>query len=517
MNRMLDWIRRVVGRNPQVSVIIPTYNRPELLRRAITSVLKQRLRSIEVIVVDDGSSSTYAKTVCASFSDPRVSLISLQVNRGVAEARNCGARQAKAPILAFLDDDDEYDGEFLERIVGILTSINPKVDAVLATLPEGSGDLMLSQTEGVDELILSSGAGYGFSIRSKVFADSGEFDEELRVGEDTELFFRLLASGTRFAVVQSTLIRHSPQDRSRLSATTRQTDRDKLQLAIEKRCSDYLIKNPHLTPFKRQYARDLVRSGLNLNHRPLKFGNAFIAGRDVAGNKTNSTSETEENQTDLKQESREIDITASVFLILSAAGILICLFLGALKAAGNNWIIELIASGLTLLKTIISIGLAGSTLDGFLAALRGRRSKLLLASPLAAMIMLAIFYVSKFLGIYMVKRAFSTGEYAYIGFVEYMKSSIERDLGYLFVSSGKFWAALGLTLTHNFNGWDDTNPIIAIINTVTTIVPYAAVYVVGFMFGEINLAYALGVFVLAKYLFLSLVLWKLLRFDIIFR
>src|SRR5262249_41046344 len=92
---------------PQVSIIIPAYNRERTLLRALESVLKQTVRGIEVIVVDDGSTDSTADVVGKlAASEPRVRLIQSKTNRGAQAARNLGARSANGDWLSFFDSDD---------------------------------------------------------------------------------------------------------------------------------------------------------------------------------------------------------------------------------------------------------------------------------------------------------------------------------------------------------------------------------------------------------------------------
>ena len=79
--------------SPLVSVIIPTFNRAELLPRAIQSVLDQTLPDLELIVVDDGSTDDTLQ-VLQGFSDPRIRYIRHEANKGLAAARNTGIRAA---------------------------------------------------------------------------------------------------------------------------------------------------------------------------------------------------------------------------------------------------------------------------------------------------------------------------------------------------------------------------------------------------------------------------------------
>ena len=86
---------------PLVSIIIPTFNRPQFAPRAVQSALSQTLDAIEVVVVDDGSTE-----VPVFEPHPKLRVITLPANRGVANARNIGAEAARGQWISFLDDDD---------------------------------------------------------------------------------------------------------------------------------------------------------------------------------------------------------------------------------------------------------------------------------------------------------------------------------------------------------------------------------------------------------------------------
>ena len=91
----------------QVSVIIPTYRRPEFLRKAIESVLRQTFRDFELIVVDDFSGGNTSEVV-RTFTDTRIRFVQHKTRRGGAVARNTGIGKAQGKYIAFLDDDDEW-------------------------------------------------------------------------------------------------------------------------------------------------------------------------------------------------------------------------------------------------------------------------------------------------------------------------------------------------------------------------------------------------------------------------
>ena len=98
---------------PLVSVVIPTKHRPQLVVRAVRSVLAQTFDAIEAIVVIDGPDKTTEQNL-RRLDDPRVRIIQLPVSLGGGSARNAGVGQARADWVAFLDDDDEWLPQKLE-------------------------------------------------------------------------------------------------------------------------------------------------------------------------------------------------------------------------------------------------------------------------------------------------------------------------------------------------------------------------------------------------------------------
>ncbi|WP_162161302.1 glycosyltransferase family 2 protein [Afipia birgiae] len=103
-----------------VSVVIPTYRDGDALRRALVSVENQTLQPAQVIVVDDGSPDDNADKVCAASSLKTVQLITLNQNVGPGEARNAGIAASRERFIAFLDADDEWHPEKLERQMSVM-------------------------------------------------------------------------------------------------------------------------------------------------------------------------------------------------------------------------------------------------------------------------------------------------------------------------------------------------------------------------------------------------------------
>ncbi len=102
------------GRAPAVAVVVPLYNKEPYILRCLTSIQRQTFGDFEAVIVDDGSADR-GPELARRFGDRRFRVVS-QANAGVSAARNRGIRESTAPVIAFLDADDEWAPEFLETI-----------------------------------------------------------------------------------------------------------------------------------------------------------------------------------------------------------------------------------------------------------------------------------------------------------------------------------------------------------------------------------------------------------------
>ena len=96
-----------------VTVVVTTYDRPTLVKRALQSVFAQTYSSLEIIVVEDGSSTDTESWLRAQ--DSTVKYICHQMNKGLAAARNTGLKHASGEYIAYLDDDDEWKPNRIEK------------------------------------------------------------------------------------------------------------------------------------------------------------------------------------------------------------------------------------------------------------------------------------------------------------------------------------------------------------------------------------------------------------------
>jgi glycosyltransferase involved in cell wall biosynthesis len=127
-------------RNPLVTAVIPTRNRPGLVCRAVRSVLSQSLREIECIVVIDGPDLATVESL-RELRDPRLRVIALGESVGACEARNLGAQASRAEWVALLDDDDEWLPHRLERqIAALAEAVEPATMVVSRFLDRGAGN-----------------------------------------------------------------------------------------------------------------------------------------------------------------------------------------------------------------------------------------------------------------------------------------------------------------------------------------------------------------------------------------
>lgn len=167
-----------------VSVIMPVYNGADLIRDAIESILAQTYRDLELIVIDDGSKDDTAAVV-ESIEDPRIRLVR-QENQGVAASRNNGVALARGPIIAFLDHDDAWVPDKLERQLAMMEETGAVIVGALMTYigPRGplrahAGEITDHQQERIKDARLMPFPPSSMIVRREALEQAGPFDAEL--------------------------------------------------------------------------------------------------------------------------------------------------------------------------------------------------------------------------------------------------------------------------------------------------------------------------------------------------
>ncbi|NQT04137.1 MAG: glycosyltransferase [Planctomycetes bacterium] len=184
-------------KSPLVSVVIPTYNRENLVGRAIKSVLSQTFEDFELIVVDDASLDN-TEEVIKRFQDSRIKYVQHQKNMGAPATRNTGIRMAKGAYIGLLDDDDEWLPTKLDKQVNRFKESSGRTGVVYSgfevrdqngrivqtTFPALRGNLYM-------RLLKRNMIGGSSMIKSECFEKVGLFDRSLKSCQDWDMWLRI--------------------------------------------------------------------------------------------------------------------------------------------------------------------------------------------------------------------------------------------------------------------------------------------------------------------------------------
>jgi len=187
-------------REPNVSVILPTYNRAQLIGRAIQSVLGQTYSNFELIVIDDGSKDD-TENVIEGINDRRIRYIRHESNRGANAARNTGIAAARGEYIAFQDSDDEWLPEKLEKQMEAFRLASRDIGVVYTGFwrIEGNQKIYIPSPKikpregNIHARLLYENfvTTQAVVIKKECFEKAGMFDENLPRLQDWELFIRV--------------------------------------------------------------------------------------------------------------------------------------------------------------------------------------------------------------------------------------------------------------------------------------------------------------------------------------
>lgn len=184
--------------NPLVSVVIPTYNREDVIKRCIKSVLNQTYDNIEIIVVDDGSTDS-TQEIVQNIESEDINYHYFNNNLGANVARNKGIELASGDLIGFLDSDDIWLPDKTAKQVSVFNNSNDRLGVVysgyyvsdqygkrIGELPQISGDIFEEELSG-DKISPTSTV----MVRQECFEKVGGFNEELPARQDYNMWFRI--------------------------------------------------------------------------------------------------------------------------------------------------------------------------------------------------------------------------------------------------------------------------------------------------------------------------------------
>ncbi len=207
--------------NELVSIIIPTYKRPKMLERAISSCLKQTYQNIEILIIDDNNPNTDERKETELFmkkydSNSKIRYIKRERNGGGSASRNTGIWEARGTYIAFLDDDDYYFEKKVETQIYFMKQNNLDVSFTGSeTFDETKRIIIKSQTHKkfedynqilhyhLVEMIVSPQT---FMYKTDVIKSVGGFDN-VKAGQEYYLMYKTILGGYKIGCIHDILVR----------------------------------------------------------------------------------------------------------------------------------------------------------------------------------------------------------------------------------------------------------------------------------------------------------------------
>ncbi len=259
---------------PLVSVIIPVFNRKQLLQRAVSSVVDQKFKDYELIVVDDGSTDGLEISGLNIPAGVKFSFCQNRLNTGVSHARNKGVSHSSGKYVAFLDSDDQWHPQKLGTQIHWMKS-NPEYEICQtrevwirnglrvnppATHEKIAGDLFEASLYRC--MITPSSV----LMTARLFNEYGGFNESLPAAEDYDLWLRI-TSRYRVGLLDSYLLTRFGGHPDQLSTRTKAIDRYRIRALLD------IYKQKDLSPQRKQKVREiLVKKALILANGCKKRG-----------------------------------------------------------------------------------------------------------------------------------------------------------------------------------------------------------------------------------------------------
>jgi O-antigen biosynthesis protein len=254
--------------NPKVSVILPTFNRPDMLVEAAKSVLEQTFRDFEIIVVNDGSLPV-SPSLARLGPQERIRIIDNKEHRGRSASRNAGISAARGKYIAYLDDDDQYYPDHLETLVGFLESNSQTAaysDAQCAVQEKKDGFYVIVRKEiryssdfCTRTILWRNLLPFLCLVHARSCCDrAGHFDESLDTHEDWDFIIRL-SRHYDLHHLKKTTAEYSFRDDGSSTTSGNPLDFLRTRLVIYKKYREFSRHDWRVRHKQRKSVRDCIR------------------------------------------------------------------------------------------------------------------------------------------------------------------------------------------------------------------------------------------------------------------
>jgi glycosyltransferase involved in cell wall biosynthesis len=186
----------MVINNPRITIVMPTYNRADIISRAIDSVLGQAFNDFELIIVDDASTDN-TEDVVNEYADHRLIYVKLRENNGANVARNRAIDMSRGEYISFLDSDDEYHPDMLDTCIRAFEGLDNDVGVVYSkvlVVDESSRRFFLDEGPSgyiYEKLILGNCVPINSALVRRQCLETERFDESLKKHQEWDLWLRI--------------------------------------------------------------------------------------------------------------------------------------------------------------------------------------------------------------------------------------------------------------------------------------------------------------------------------------
>lgn len=245
--------------SPLVSVVVTTYNRPEMLERACKSIFNQSYDNIEIIIVDDNSTNDYSNLVevLKNKSPYPLYFYKNSSNKGACFSRNFGISVSNGHFISGLDDDDEFTPD---RISDFVSKYNPKYSFLSSNsvVITKSGSRLYSKLKEdkvilLEDMLWSNICGTQIFIEKEKMIAIGGFDTSLTSAQDADMWLRLIEEyGPALRLSKPTFILHTEHEAGRISDNKTKG----MEMMLDKHRAKMSVSQARFRQFKIDYYKN---------------------------------------------------------------------------------------------------------------------------------------------------------------------------------------------------------------------------------------------------------------------